>query len=85
MKEPYEILWTAHALKALRAHDDRMRRRILNAVADLSQDPFAKAQRMAGVPTHRVRVGDYRVVVQIADEGRTILVLDVAHRRSVYR
>jgi len=33
----------------------------------------------------RIRVGDYRVVYEIADQQRTVTVLHVGHRREVYR
>lgn len=33
----------------------------------------------------RYRVGDYRVICQIRYETITILVLDVGHRREIYR
>jgi mRNA interferase RelE/StbE len=33
----------------------------------------------------RYRVGDYRVVCQIRHETITILILDVGHRKEVYR
>ncbi len=33
----------------------------------------------------RYRIGKYRVVCQIEDDSRTVLVLRVAHRKDVYR
>ncbi len=33
----------------------------------------------------RYRVGDYRLICDIQDERITVLVLEVAHRRDVYR
>jgi mRNA interferase RelE/StbE len=33
----------------------------------------------------RYRVGDYRLICQIQDEKITVLVLEVAHRKDVYR
>lgn len=35
--------------------------------------------------SYRVRVGDYRVVYQIDDASRKVLVTVVGHRREVYR
>lgn len=35
--------------------------------------------------SYRVRVGDYRVVYQIDDASRRVLVTVVGHRREVYR
>jgi mRNA interferase RelE/StbE len=33
----------------------------------------------------RYRVGDYRLICDIQDERITILVLEIAHRKNVYR
>lgn len=33
----------------------------------------------------RYRVGDYRIICSIEDRRVTVLVIDVAHRREVYR
>jgi mRNA interferase RelE/StbE len=33
----------------------------------------------------RVRVGDYRIIYDIRDGELVVLVLDVGHRREVYR
>jgi len=51
------------------------------------QDP-----RQWGKPLHgdkqglwRYRVGDYRLICDIQDERITVLVLEVAHRKNVYR
>ncbi len=33
----------------------------------------------------RIRVGDYRVIYEIADKGRVVRVNRVRHRREVYR
>jgi mRNA interferase RelE/StbE len=35
--------------------------------------------------SYRIRVGDYRVVYQIDDASRKVLVTVVGHRREVYR
>ncbi|WP_281189692.1 type II toxin-antitoxin system RelE family toxin [Millisia brevis] len=34
---------------------------------------------------HSARRGTYRVIYRIDEEGRTVTVVDVAHRRDVYR
>jgi len=48
--------------------------------------------RQWGKPLHgekqglwRYRVGDYRLICDIQDENITVLILEVAHRKDVYR
>jgi mRNA interferase RelE/StbE len=33
----------------------------------------------------RVRVGDYRILYDVRDDELVILVIDVGHRREIYR
>jgi mRNA interferase RelE/StbE len=33
----------------------------------------------------RYRIGDYRLICKIEDQSVTILVLEVGHRREIYR
>jgi mRNA interferase RelE/StbE len=51
------------------------------------EDPRRIGQAMVGhdAGRWRYRVGDYRLICQIQDENRRVLVLKVGHRREVYR
>ena len=52
----------------------------------------AENPRQCGKPLHgekrslwRYRVGDYRLICDIQDEGVVVLVLEVGHRKDIYR
>ena len=62
-------------------------RRVLDRLADLQDDPRpVGAVKLSGTErTHRVRIGDYRIVYEVDDQERTVFVTIVAHRRDVYR
>ncbi|MCE0483730.1 MAG: type II toxin-antitoxin system RelE/ParE family toxin [Methylacidiphilales bacterium] len=34
---------------------------------------------------YRVRVGDYRTIYQIRDHELVVLIIDIGHRREIYR
>ena len=40
---------------------------------------------MTGRDTYRIRVGDYRVIYSIRDQQLIVTVVEVGHRREVYR
>ncbi len=46
---------------------------------------FAKMLRGEKGGLWRFRIGDYRAICKIEEESLTILVLDVGHRREIYR
>jgi mRNA interferase RelE/StbE len=64
-----------------------IRRRILQALVALENDPRPPGcQKLKGNDDlYRIRVGDYRIVYSVDDDGRIIIVLVAAHRRDVYR
>lgn len=83
----YKVLLERSAEKDLRrlAHD--LHDRIIAAIQKLSQNPRpAGCRKLAGTENDwRIRVGDYRVIYEIADVIRVVRVHRVRHRREVYR
>jgi mRNA interferase RelE/StbE len=84
---PYAVHFTPAAereLRKLRADDAaRLRRPILSLALD-PRPPAASA--IAGSPYLRLRFGDVRIVYQVRDDERLVLVVRVARRsESTYR
>jgi mRNA interferase RelE/StbE len=60
--------------------------RLDSAILALADEPRpAGCVKLKGREDWRIRVGDYRIVYGIDDEQRIVEVLNVAHRRDVYR
>lgn len=59
----------------------------LRAIVGLVQEPRpAGVRKLVGSRSDwRVRIGEYRIVYEIDDSARTITVMQVRHRRDVYR
>lgn len=82
----YRIEWKRSATKELRSLPTHMVTRIVEAVTQLSQNPFPPGVRKlaAAEHTYRIREGDYRVVYTVAASVLMIEVIRVAHRKDVY-
>lgn len=84
----YQIKITRDALRALAKLDKPVRRRVQAAIEALGeQQPRPHGViALQGLPgAYRIRVGDYRVIYTI-DAGRlVVLVVDLGHRREIYR
>ena len=65
----------------------RERRRVLGAIAALAYEPRPQEVRkiVGAEEAYRIRVGDYRVVYQIAKRVLIVFVIRVGHRKDVYR
>ncbi|MHB8631913.1 MAG: type II toxin-antitoxin system RelE family toxin [Candidatus Limnocylindria bacterium] len=60
--------------------------RLYRALTALGEDPRSRSsEKLAGVEAYRIRVGDYRVIYEIVDRSRLVIVTRVRHRREVYR
>ncbi|MBI2907413.1 MAG: type II toxin-antitoxin system RelE/ParE family toxin [Chloroflexi bacterium] len=60
--------------------------RIIASVRELAVDPRpAGSKKLSGRPAWRIRIGVYRVIYEIHDDQRLIVVVSVGHRRDVYR
>ena len=84
----YEVDITPEGLR----HLDRLPSKVANAAISLMLGALAEAPRRVGKPLvgelsglWSARRGDYRIVDEIDDVARTILVHRVQHRRDVYR
>lgn len=82
----YRIEYAFAAARALRRLDRSTQQRILSKVERLGDNPRPPSSaKLAGHDAYRIRVGDYRVIYAIADEQLVVLVVDIGHRREVYR
>lgn len=83
----YAVSFTASAAKDMRAFDEPTRRRVAKAVDALSASPRPEGARKlkATEDIYRIRVGDYRILYQIADRQLLVLVVRVRHRKDAYR
>ncbi len=80
----FEIIWSESAIRQLKKLDRPVARRIFNKVGDLRHDPQRYVQKLVNSPYYRLRVGDYRVILDIKKEALRILVLKVGHRSTIY-
>ena len=83
----FEILLERAAEKDLRRLPDDVHDRVIKAIKPLSKEPRPSgAKKLAGGKNDwRIRVGDYRVLYEIADSIRIVRVYRIRHRRDVYK
>ena len=61
---------------------DRISARLL-ALAEEPRPPGA--EKLAGLGAFRVRVGDYRIIYEVDDSARVVVVTRIRHCREVHR
>jgi len=86
----YKILFDKNADKQLRKIDKTQQRIIVNWIVknlENTNDPraFGKALKGNLKDYWRYRVGDYRIIAEINDAEVKILIIEIGHRKDIYK
>lgn len=83
----YRVFLERAAERDLKQLSTRLHNRLIAAIQALGKNPRPAGCRKltAGDNDWRIRVGDYRVIYEIADAVQIVRVNRVRHRREVYR
>jgi len=82
----FQVLIRRRAAKSLGKLPQGDYDRIREAIVGLAEDPRPPgASKLSARDGWRIRVGRYRVLYDIQDDARSVVVLDVGHRRDIYR
>jgi mRNA interferase RelE/StbE len=82
----YALFILPRAQREIDSLDVQNRERITKAILELFDNPRPpNCRKLAGREGWRLRVGDYRVVYEIDDAAKSVVILNVGHRREVYR
>lgn len=83
--ESYSLLVKESVAKDLRAVPKRDLARILKRIRTLADEPRGEAsEKLPGQNRYRLRQGSYRILYEVHDDVREIVVVKVGHRRDVY-
>jgi mRNA interferase RelE/StbE len=80
----YEIVFSNKALKQLIKMERSVQERIIVVLERIRIRPEAYVTKLVGDFGYRLRVGDYRVIMDIDKKELHILVLKVGHRKDIY-
>ena len=82
----YSVGIKRSAAKELEELPLRERRRIVNRISALANDPRPRGcEKLSGEEKYRVRQGSVRVVYEVDDRRSAVTIVKIGHRRDVYR
>ena len=81
----YEVIFSNKALKQLKKMERGVQERVVAVLERTRTRPEAHVIKLVGDPGYKLRVGDYRVIVDIDVKELRILVLKVGHRKTIYK
>lgn len=77
-----EVLLSERARERLSGLETEVQTRIKDALRDCN--PNRELEPLTGEDTYKLRVGDYRVIVDWERTEDTVYVLTLGHRRNIY-
>jgi mRNA interferase RelE/StbE len=82
----YEVRLLSRAEKQLESLDSLPYQPVKKQIYSLRDNPRpASCRKLTNQPGWRVRAGDYRIVYEIDDKSQVVTVLNVGHRKEIYR
>jgi len=81
----YEIIFSQKAKKQLFKLEKNIQERIITTLERIRIRPEAYITKLVGDPGYKLRVGDYRVIMDINNNNLLILVIKVGHRKDIYK
>jgi mRNA interferase RelE/StbE len=84
------VIYQLQILRRAQKELERLERQdyepVRDAILALADDPRPNGcKKLSGRDGWRIRVGRYRVIYEIEDVVRVVTILDVGHRREIYR
>lgn len=80
----YNVILSKCAEKQLDKLETSLRERILDNLEKIKIRPQHFVKKLVGNPYYSLRVGDYRVIMDIQQDKLIIFVIELGHRKSIY-
>jgi mRNA interferase RelE/StbE len=81
----YNIIFTRKSEGQLDKLDNSIRERIISSLERIRIRPENFVERLVGEPGYKFRIGDYRLILDINNDQLIILVIEIGHRRNIYK
>ncbi len=81
----YSIEFSITAQKQLYKLERNIQIRVISTLERIRIKPHSFIKRLVGSPYFRLRIGDYRAILDIHDNKLIVFIIEVANRREVYK
>ena len=81
----YSFTFSDYSLKQLEKLPKETQKRIISTLKRCRIRPYYHVKKLVGSDQYRLRVGDYRVIMDIFDNKLKIHVIELGHRKNIYK
>ena len=81
----YSVEFSKKAENQLYKLPKEIQERIIKTLERIKIRPHSFVEKLVGEPGYKLRIGDYRVFLDIDNNKLIILILKIGHRKNVYK
>ena len=81
----WQVIWSKKSLRQLEKIDKKNAQKIYDTVLDCIEEPFKMVLRLTNSPFYILRVGNYRVILDLQQSKMIIFVIETDHRKRIYK
>ena len=81
----YSAEWHPKARKFLRKLPADVSQRIIIKIREVQENPFRYLEHYEGADHYKLRIGDYRLLVDVDIKNKVLLVQVIGHRGNIYK
>lgn len=82
---PWQVVWSEKSVKQLEKIDKKDAQKIYDSVLECVEEPFRVVIRLTNSPFYIMRVGKYRVILDLQQNKMIIFVVESDHRSQIYK
>jgi mRNA interferase RelE/StbE len=81
----YSIVFHKKAEEQFKKTNKELQKRIINHLERIRIRPHHFAKKLVGSNLYSLRVGEYRVILDIQNKLLIIYIFEIGHRKNIYR
>ena len=81
----FDLFFTKEAIKFLKKLENQDRIRIISTLERCRVRPHAHIKKLVSSSYFRLRIGEYRVILDVSTGKLLIIVIEIGHRRNIYK
>lgn len=81
----WSVLWSDKSKKQLKKLDKKIIGRIIDGIEDIKENPYSAVNRLTGSQFFKLRIGDYRVIIDLQQGKLIIFVVETDNKKRIYK
>ena len=80
----YSLVFEKRALDFLNKLEKDIKERIWNKLQQCKEDPFRFLEHLEDIEGYKLRVGDFRLIIDVDKIAKTLDIIKIGHRKNIY-